>query len=128
MKKSALLPALAEASATLLAAIATLACAWWLDHTYGAAVLGVAVGQPNSTTSIATTGVPIAAVTAGGVGAKAGLKVGDVVTGIDGQQVTTADALIAAVRNNAPGTQVKVTYTRSGKSSDVTVTLGSSDS
>ncbi len=41
MKKSALLPALAEASATLLAAIATLACAWWLDPNSGAAVLGV---------------------------------------------------------------------------------------
>ncbi len=41
MKKSALLPALGEASATLLAALATLASAWWLDPNAGAAVLAV---------------------------------------------------------------------------------------
>ena len=39
------------------------------------------------------------------------------VTAIDDQRVTTADALIAAVRSHAPGEQVKVSYTRGGKAS-----------
>jgi putative serine protease PepD len=67
-------------------------------------------------------------VTAGGVAAKAGLKVGDVVTAVADQRVNSADALIAAVRSHAPGEQVKVSYTRSGANNTVTVTLGSSDS
>lgn len=91
------------------------------------AVLGVSVGG-DTTTSQAVAGVPLKSVTAGGVAAKAGLQVGDVVTSIDGQQVTTSDALIAAVRNHAPGQQVKVEYSRSGKTGSATVTLGSSDS
>jgi putative serine protease PepD len=90
------------------------------------AVLGVEVTSSTSTT--ATAGVPLHTITPGGVADKAGLKVGDLVTQIGDQQVTTADALIAAVRSHAPGDQVKVTYTRSGKNSTVTVTLGSSDS
>lgn len=90
------------------------------------AVLGVSV--TSSSTTSQTAGVPLHAVTAGGVGEKAGLKVGDLVTQIDDQRVATADALIAAVRSHAPGDQVKVSFTRNGKASSVTVTLGSSDS
>jgi len=90
------------------------------------AVLGVSVSNP--TTQSNTTGVPLRAVTAGGVADKAGLKVGDLVTKVDDQQVGTADALIAAVRSHAPGDQVKVSYLRGGNPATVTVTLGSSDS
>ncbi len=91
------------------------------------AVLGVEVGGSAGTTS-SLPGVPLHSVTAGGVAAKAGLKAGDIVTSIDGQRVTDPDALIAAVRNHAPGQQVKISYLRNGKSSDLEVTLGSSDS
>ncbi len=58
--------------------------------------------------------------------AKAGLKVGDVVTAVDDQRVDNADALIAAVRSHAPGEQVKVSYTRGGTTNTTDVTLGSS--
>lgn len=95
------------------------------------AVLGVEVGgiTRNGSSVASTAGVPLHKVNAGGVAARAGLKVGDIVTSIEDQRVTTADALIAAVRNHAPGQQVKVGYTRGGgASSTVTVTLGSSDS
>jgi len=91
------------------------------------AVLGVEVGGNQSATQTQA-GVPLRSVTAGGAAAKAGLKVGDVITTIDGQRVTTSDSLIAAVRNHAPGQQVKISYTRSGKTDQVEVTLGSSDS
>ena len=91
------------------------------------AVLGVEVGGNQSSTQSAA-GVPLHSVTAGGVAAKAGFKAGDIITAIDGQRVTTADSLIAAVRNHAPGQQVKVSYLRGGKSNDMQVTLGSSDS
>ncbi|HEV2886415.1 MAG TPA: trypsin-like peptidase domain-containing protein [Jatrophihabitans sp.] len=91
------------------------------------AVLGVEVsGNQSSTQSQA--GVPLRSVNPDGAAAKAGLKVGDLVTSIDGQRVTTSDSLIAAVRNHAPGQQVKLTYVRSGKTTEVEVTLGSSDS
>ncbi len=90
------------------------------------AVLGVSV--QNASTASTTPGVPLKQITAGGVGEKAGLKVGDLVTQIDDQRVTTADSLIAAVRSHAPGEQVKVSYTRGGQAASANVTLGSSDS
>ncbi|MGI8666106.1 MAG: trypsin-like peptidase domain-containing protein [Jatrophihabitans sp.] len=90
------------------------------------AVLGVEVGGGTSPAQNVD-GVPLHTVTAGGVADKAGLKVGDTVTAINDQRVTTSDALIAAVRSHAPGEQVKVSYTRAGKSTSATVTLGSSD-
>ncbi|MCW2524928.1 MAG: hypothetical protein JWO63_3263 [Frankiales bacterium] len=89
------------------------------------AVLGVSVTDSNSTT---TSGVTVSAVTAGGPGADAGLKAGDLVRTVDETQVTSADALIAAVRSHAPGAQVKLTFVRGGQSHSVTVTLGKSDS
>jgi putative serine protease PepD len=92
------------------------------------AVLGVEVGGNQNSTTQAQAGVALRTVTAGGAASKAGLKVGDMITTIDGQRVPTADSLIAAVRNHAPGQKVKLTYVRSGKTSEVEVTLGSSDS
>jgi putative serine protease PepD len=90
------------------------------------AVLGVEVGGNPSNQS--PSGVPLRSVTAGGAASKVGLKTGDIITSIDGQRVTTADSLIAAVRNHAPGQRVKITYLRSGKTREAEVTLGSSDS
>jgi putative serine protease PepD len=91
------------------------------------AILGVQVTDSTATTT-GTAGVTLHTVTPGGVADKAGLKAGDLITKLGDQQVTTADALIAAVRSHAPGEQVTVSYTRGGKSTEVTVTLGSSDS
>ena len=90
------------------------------------AVLGVQV--QNTTSNSGQAGVSLHDVTPGGVADKAGLKAGDLITKLGDQQVSTADALIAAVRSHAPGEQVSVTYTRGGKASTITVTLGSSDS
>ncbi|MFL6161863.1 MAG: trypsin-like peptidase domain-containing protein [Jatrophihabitantaceae bacterium] len=90
------------------------------------AVLGVQVA--NTSVASGTAGVTLQTVTSDGVAAQAGLKAGDLITKIGDQRVTTADALIAAVRSHAPREKVAVSYTRGSKSNTVTVTLGSSDS
>ncbi len=73
-------------------------------------------------------GAVLRAVTSGGPADKAGLKVGDIVTSVDGKAVDSADDLIAHVRSAAPGSTVKVTYVRDGKTSTVDVTLGETTS
>jgi len=94
------------------------------NGTSGNAALGVSVGGSDSALSTAT-GVPLQTVIANGAAAKAGLRVGDVVTKIDNFNTTTPDGLIAATRFYAPGTQVNVTYSRGGGAAQTAaVTLG----
>jgi serine protease Do len=56
-------------------------------------------------------------------GAKAGLKVGDVITGLDGKKVTDAGQLQAEVSSKHPGTKVALDVLRDGKNVNVPVTL-----
>ena len=56
-------------------------------------------------------------------GAKAGLKIGDLITGIDGREVTDAGQLQVVVGQTRPGTTVKLQVFRDGKSMDLPVTL-----
>jgi putative serine protease PepD len=85
------------------------------------ASLGVTVqGNANS-----TAGATIVSVQSGSAATKAGLKAGDVVTGVDSFRVQTGDDLIALVRSHAPGDKIDVHYTRGGKSASTSVTLGS---
>ncbi|MGA8617505.1 MAG: Do family serine endopeptidase [Candidatus Sulfotelmatobacter sp.] len=58
-------------------------------------------------------------------GAKAGLKTGDVITGLDGQTVGDAGALQVEVGQKRPGTTVKLDVIRDGKDINVPVTLAS---
>jgi putative serine protease PepD len=73
----------------------------------------------------ASNGVGVAAVSAGSAAATAGLKAGDVITAVDGTAVKSAESLRAIVAAHAPGDKLTVTYTRSGSSKTVDVTLGS---
>jgi len=59
----------------------------------------------------------------GGAAAKAGLRSGDLVTKVDGAAVTSVDELVVALRRQAVGDTVKLSYVRSGKDRQVTVTL-----
>ena len=52
------------------------------------------------------------------------LRVGDVVTAIDGETIDNPTALGAAIARHQPGDQITVTVDRDGQTSDVTVTLG----
>jgi serine protease Do len=55
--------------------------------------------------------------------AKAGLKVGDVITELDGQKVTDASQLQIEVGQKHPGSTIKLQVLRDGKSVSVPVTL-----
>jgi serine protease Do len=55
--------------------------------------------------------------------AKAGLKVGDVITGLNGKTVNDAGELQVAVGQTQPGTQIDLTVMREGKSTQIPVTL-----
>ena len=82
------------------------------------AFLGVALGT-------AANGVGVTDVQSGSAAANAGLKTGDVITAVDGTNVTTAAALASAIQQHSSGDQITVTYTRDGKSTTAKVTLGS---
>ena len=56
-------------------------------------------------------------------GARAGLKVGDVIVGLDGKKVTDAGQLQAEVSSMRPGTKVTLDVLRDGKNLNVPVTL-----
>jgi serine protease Do len=69
-------------------------------------------------------GALISQVTPGGPAEKAGLKMGDVVTAIDGKPVTNADDLTMAVISHTPGSTAKLDVMRDGKPTSLSVTLG----
>ena len=71
-----------------------------------------------------TGGALLGAVESGSPAEEAGLQDGDIVTAVDGDPVTDATDLTAAVRGNAPGDRVAITYTRDGEDNEVEVTLG----
>ncbi|HEY5098926.1 MAG TPA: trypsin-like peptidase domain-containing protein [Gaiellaceae bacterium] len=54
----------------------------------------------------------------------AGLKAGDVITKIDGKQITNADDLTAAVNVYKPGDKATITLDRGGSTKSVSVTFG----
>ena len=93
------------------------------------AVLGASVSDAAADgNSVLTVGAKVAEVSAGGAADKAGLKTGDVITKIGSQPIDSADALIATVRSQAPGSTVQVTYQRDGGTATANVTLGSATS
>src|SRR5579864_1103090 len=56
-------------------------------------------------------------------GSKGGLKVGDVITGLDGKEVTDAGQLQVEVGLKQPGTTIHLNVMRNGKNENVPVTL-----
>ncbi|MDX6525060.1 MAG: hypothetical protein QOI43_571, partial [Gaiellales bacterium] len=69
--------------------------------------------------------VYIGGVTSGGPAAKAGLKVGDVITGVDGKPTQTIDLLGSALAAKKPGQTVKLSIVeQNGAKKTTSVTLG----
>jgi putative serine protease PepD len=69
-------------------------------------------------------GAKITKIVDGSPAAKAGLKVGDVITAFDGKSIASADDLTSAVTAARPGDKVTVTVRSDGTSKHVTVELG----
>jgi serine protease Do len=69
-------------------------------------------------------GAVVAGVSAGGPGAKAGLREEDVITSVGERAVDSAGSLTRAVALLKPGSEVKVSLVRGGKALEVPVKLG----
>jgi putative serine protease PepD len=74
-------------------------------------------------TSAGTGGVTVAAVTAGGPAAAAGLRVGDVIVAVGGKSVSTPDDVAAAIQDRRPGDSVTVKVQRGGGTSTLKAQL-----
>jgi putative serine protease PepD len=72
----------------------------------------------------ATRGAEVVSVVSGGPAAKAGLRTGDVITKVDGKDVSAPDDVSAAVESHKPGDQIQVTVLRNGGRVNFTVELG----
>jgi putative serine protease PepD len=77
----------------------------------------------NVNTGAQSDGAEVVDVPSGTPAAAAGLKKGDIVTKVDGKQITDGISLIVAIRSHQPGETVKLDVTRSGAQKSVQVTL-----
>jgi putative serine protease PepD len=69
-------------------------------------------------------GVELTSVEAGGAARKAGLKVGDLISSVDGRRVETREELVVMVRTHRPGDRVRFGYTRGSNRAEAELTLG----
>jgi S1-C subfamily serine protease len=85
-------------------------------------------GSPGGSSSNVS-GVPVAQVVAGGPAAHAGLAQGDTITALNGQSVSSEQALMALMLRHRPGDQVRVSWVDSaGSSHTATLRLGTGPS
>jgi putative serine protease PepD len=87
--------------------------------------IGITVAKAVADDNVTQIGAEVRAVQAGSAGAKAGLKVDDIVTAVDNHPIATNDALIATIRGYQPGQTVTIAYLRDGKKRTTKVTLDS---
>ena len=79
------------------------------------------------TTEKVNEGVKINSITEGSGAKKAGLKEGDIITGINKTTITSPEQLSEIIGQLKIGDEVDVTYNRAGKSQKVKATLGKND-
>ncbi len=72
-------------------------------------------------------GVYVTSVTEGSAAEKAGLQTGDVITAVDGEDITSITELNALKNQHSAGDTIEVTFTRSGESQTVDLTLDEAD-
>jgi serine protease Do len=68
-------------------------------------------------------GVLVSSVAKGGPAEQAGLKVGDIITSIDGKPIKDGDDLVNTITARHPGSTAKVGYLRNGQPQSATVTI-----
>lgn len=72
----------------------------------------------------ADAGAYVTAVEQGSGAEAAGIVTGDIITAVDGEQISDATDLQLAIRSHNPGDEVTLTINRDGQTMDVRVTLG----
>lgn len=94
------------------------------EHEPDAPALPATGGWLGVSISDADRGAEVVEVVAGSPAAEAGLRVGDVITSIDEDEIGGTSDLIASVSSNSPGTRVTVQFERNGKQNKAKVRLG----
>ncbi|GAA2889184.1 hypothetical protein Acy02nite_58580 [Actinoplanes cyaneus] len=87
---------------------------------------GKKVSHPALGVSVTTAengGALVSQVTANSAAGKAGIQQGDVITKVDGKDISESDDLVAAVQAGAVGQKMNITFTRNGAEKQVDVTL-----
>ena len=74
-----------------------------------------------------TSGVLVSGVRTGSAAEKAGVKVEDVITAINGEKIEDSNVLRNKVAGTAPGTDIKLTIMRDGKEQELTAKLDEFD-
>jgi putative serine protease PepD len=69
-------------------------------------------------------GLRVTGVVAGSPAAAAGLRIGDIITSIDGRPATSTDQIVALLLSRRAGDRVEIGYERNGSESTASVTLG----
>lgn len=88
------------------------------------AALGITIDEGIATVGdVSRLGAAVQEIVPGGSAEKSGLKVGDIIVGIDGKQVKGSESLIGWVRQYSVGDTVELQIVRDGKEMKVSVTL-----
>jgi putative serine protease PepD len=82
------------------------------------------LGVRGATPTGGATGMLLSEVKPGSPAAQAGLRLGDLVTAVDGTKVATSAGLSARIQIHKPGDVVEITIVRDGATATVKVTLG----
>ena len=72
-------------------------------------------------------GAYVAEVVSGSPADEAGIQKGDIIVAMDGEEITSADGMVLAVRSHEIGDTVTVTVVRGTETKNLTVTLGSDE-
>jgi serine protease Do len=95
-----------------------------VEHSHiGVSITDVTPENAKFFDSASATGAVVSQVESDSPGARAGLKIGDVITGLDGQKISDAGELQAIITSKHPGTEIKLDVMRDGKHVSVPVTL-----
>jgi len=85
--------------------------------------IGIQTEPLPATTESGAQGLRVAVVVPSSPAASAGLRVGDIITSIDGQPATSTDQLMAVTLTKRAGDRVEMGYKRDGSSATATITL-----
>lgn len=95
------------------------------SHPYiGASLITINSSNARANGLLIDYGAYVAEVEKGGPADKAGIEKGDILIGLDGEDVTTADGMIIAIRSHKIGDTAEIKYLRSGKEQTTSITFG----